>query len=139
MPIQNSVTLIGRLTRDPETRQFGDKCVSNFSLAVKKPFKKRDEENSTDFFDCKAWNKTGEFVSKYLHKGDKVIVEGYLVNTEYTGNNGVQHKSVVIVVNEIESAGYKNSNNNTTTSGGGKKANIEDDIPQMTDDDDLPF
>ena len=139
MPIQNSVTLIGRLTHDPEVRQIGERNVCNFSLAVKKPFKKKDDENNTDFFNCKAWSHTADFVSKYLHKGDKVVVEGYLVNTEYTGNNGVQHKSTIIIVNEVEVVGYKNNNGGGAASGSSKKASAEDDVPQMTDDDDLPF
>ena len=120
-------------------RQVGERNVANFSLAVKKPFKKRDDDNNTDFFNCKAWSHTADFVGKYLHKGDKVVVEGYLVNTEYTGNNGVQHKSVLIIVNEVELAGFKNGNGTTSEGGGKSKSKIDDDIPQMTDDDDLPF
>ena len=67
----NHIVIMGRLTREPELRttQSGVN-VASFSVAVDRDFGGRDGgERQTDFFDVSAWRQTGEFVSKYFHKG----------------------------------------------------------------------
>ena len=61
----NKVILLGRLTRDPETRytQTSNMQVTSFTLAVNRRFVKQGEERQADFINCVAWNKTAEFVS----------------------------------------------------------------------------
>lgn len=67
----NKVCLIGRLTKDPETRytQTNNTIVVNFSLAVNRRFVRENEERQADFIPIIAWAKTGEFCSKYFKKG----------------------------------------------------------------------
>ena len=71
----NHIVIMGRLTRDPELRttQSGVN-VASFSVAVERDFGGRDGgERQTDFIDCTAWRQTGEFVSKYFHKGSMIV------------------------------------------------------------------
>ena len=71
----NQVTLMGRLTRDPETRTTpSGKTVTTFSLAVDRG----TQDDQADFFDITAWEKTGELVAQYLSKGRRALVQGRL-------------------------------------------------------------
>lgn len=71
----NQVILMGRLTRDPETRTTpSGKTVTSFSLAVDR----QGQDDQADFFDVTAWEKTGELVAQYLTKGRRALVQGRL-------------------------------------------------------------
>lgn len=71
----NQVILMGRLTRDPETRTTpSGKSVTSFSLAVDRG----TQDDQADFFDVTAWEKTGELVAQYLTKGRRALVQGRL-------------------------------------------------------------
>lgn len=68
----NVVSLIGRMTAEPELKQTTTgKTVLRFTLAVKRSF-----GDKTDFIRCEAWNKTAETMAKFLKKGDPVAVTG---------------------------------------------------------------
>lgn len=78
----NKVLLIGRLTRDPETRatQSGSSVVS-FGLAVNRSYTRKEsgeKVEETCFVDCEAWGRTGETIARYLRKGRQMFVEGRL-------------------------------------------------------------
>ena len=109
----NHITLMGRLTRDPELRytQSGTP-VASFSLAVERDFGSRDGgERQTDFIDIVAWRQTGEFVSKYFSKGRMAIVSGRLQMRDWTdkdGNKYVIHKNESISFPPNEGRGLKN-------------------------------
>lgn len=66
----NFCALVGRLGKDPETRQVGDKTVTKFSLATK------GYGDNTDWHNIEAWGKTGELAAKYLTKGSMCGVNG---------------------------------------------------------------
>ena len=76
----NHITIMGRLTRDPELRYTQSQTpVASFTLAVDRDFGGRDGgEKQTDFIDCVAWRSTAEFVSKYFAKGSMAVVSGKL-------------------------------------------------------------
>ena len=76
----NHITIMGRLTRDPELRRTGSGiAVASFTVAVDRDFAGREGgERETDFIDCVAWRSTGEFVSKYFTKGSMIVVSGRL-------------------------------------------------------------
>lgn len=138
----NKVILMGRLTRDPETRTTtGGTSVCSFSIAVDRSYVKQGEERQADFFNCVAWSKTGEFVSKYFTKGNKILIEGELQNNNYEDNNGVKHYTVNVNVGKIYFVESKNDGsgggNNTNTSK--QPENTEGFYPLPNDDDDLPF
>ena len=86
----NHITIMGRLTRDPELRttQRGV-SVTSFTVAVDRDFGGRDGgERQTDFIDCVAWRQTGEFVSKYFHKGSMIVVSGRLQSRKWQDRDG---------------------------------------------------
>ena len=86
----NHIVIMGRLTRDPELRttQAGV-SVASFTVAVDRDFGGRDGgERQTDFIDCVAWRQTGEFVSKYFHKGSMIVVSGRLQSRKWQDREG---------------------------------------------------
>lgn len=107
----NKVILMGRLTRDPDVRysQTGSQplAVARFSIAVDRRFKRQNDEVTTDFFNCTAFGKQGEFVEKYLHQGTKVVVSGRIQNDNYTNREGQKVYSVQIITEDIEFAESK--------------------------------
>lgn len=96
----NSVKLSGRLTRDPELKQTPSGVpVASFALAVDRKFN-RDE---ADFIPITAWRKTAEFVAKYFHKGQRVIIsEGRIRVTPYTDRDGNKRTRFEVVADEVE-------------------------------------
>ncbi len=105
---------MGRLTRDPEIRYTqGDNasCIARFSLAVDRRFK-RDGDQTTDFINCVAFGKTGEFIEKYTHQGTKLIVEGRIQTGSYTNKDGNKVYTTDVVVENAEFAESKSSQQN---------------------------
>lgn len=98
----NHITLMGRLTRDPELRytQSGTP-VASFTLAVDRDFKGPDGETETDFIDCVAWRKTGEFVSKYFTKGMLAVVSGRLQLRDWTDKNDNKRRNAEVVAASV--------------------------------------
>ena len=93
----NHITIMGRLTRDPEMRttQSGV-TVASFTLAVDRDFGGKDGgEKQTDFIDCTAWRHTAEFISKYFSKGRMAVVSGRLQIDNYTDNDGNKRKAEI--------------------------------------------
>ena len=90
----NVITIGGRLTKDPELRttQTGV-SVCSFSVAVERDFAAQGQQKETDFFDCVVWRQGAEFVSKYFHKGDMILVTGRMQSRDWTDNNGVKRKA----------------------------------------------
>lgn len=91
----NQVILMGRLTRDPETRSTSSgKTVTSFSLAVDRG----GQDDQADFFDVTAWEKTGELVAQYLSKGRRVLVQGRLRQDSWDDKDTGKKRSKVEVV-----------------------------------------
>ena len=73
----NKIILVGRLTRDPETKFAASGTqVTSFSLAVDRDYPK--DSNEADFIRISTFGKTAEFVAQYMMKGRLVLVEGQL-------------------------------------------------------------
>ena len=99
----NHVTIMGRLTRDPELRRTGSGiAVASFSLAVDRDFSPKDGgERETDFIDCVAWRQTGEFVSKYFTKGRMAVVSGRLQIRSWTDKDGNKRRTAEVVADNV--------------------------------------
>ena len=99
----NHITLMGRLTRDPELRRTGSGvAVASFTLAVDRDFGKSENgEKETDFIDCVAWRQTGEFVSKYFTKGRMAVVSGRLQIRPWTDKDGNKRRTAEIVADNV--------------------------------------
>ena len=95
----NHITIMGRLTRDPELRRTGTGiAVASFTVAVDRDFGGRDGgEKDTDFIDCVAWRQTGEFVSKYFTKGRMIVVSGRLQIRSWTDKDGNKRRTAEVV------------------------------------------
>ena len=113
----NKVILIGRLTREPETRYSGEMAISRYSLAVDRK-RKKEGEQETDFINCVAFGKNGEFAEKYLHKGMKIAATGRIQTGSYTDKEGKKVYTTDVVVEEhefVESKGNNVQNNAPAT------------------------
>ena len=99
----NHITIMGRLTRDPELRRTGSGiAVASFTVAVDRDFGGRDGgEKETDFIDCVAWRQTGEFVSKYFTKGRMAVVSGRLQIRSWTDKDGNKRRSAEVVADNV--------------------------------------
>ena len=99
----NHITVMGRLTRDPELRRTqAGVPVASFSIACDRDFKdKSTGERATDFIDIVAWRATGEFASKYLTKGRMAVVSGRLQMRDWTDKEGNKRRSAEIVAENI--------------------------------------
>ena len=99
----NHITIMGRLTRDPELRYTQSQTpVASFTLAVDRDFGGRDGgERQTDFIDCVAWRQTAEFVSKYFAKGSMAVVSGRLQIRDWIDNSGSKRRNAEVVVENI--------------------------------------
>jgi single-strand DNA-binding protein len=98
----NSVNMIGRITRDPESRTTPSQVVvTTFSIAVDRKFKVNGEKVA-DFFNVVAWRQTGEFVAKYLKKGMKIAVVGELQTRNYDDKDGKKVYLTEIIASDVE-------------------------------------
>ena len=99
----NHITIMGRLTRDPELRRTGSgTAVASFSVAVDRDFaSKEGGDRGTDFIDCVAWRSTGEFVSKYFVKGSMIVVSGRLQIRNWTDKDGNSRRSAEVMADNV--------------------------------------
>ena len=100
----NTITIMGRLTADPEFRhtQSGT-AVASFTVAVERDF----GEKTADFISCVAWRQTGEFVSKYFRKGSMIAVTGSLQSRKWQDRDGNNRTSWEVNVDHAYFTGEK--------------------------------
>ena len=115
----NHITIIGRLTRDPELRRTGTGvAVASFTVAVDRDFAGREGgERETDFIDCVAWRSTGEFVSKYFTKGSMIVVSGRLQIRGWTDKEGNKRRSAEVVADNVYFGESKRTNDGGSYNG----------------------
>lgn len=97
----NNVTLIGRLTKEPELKYVGNGqiAVAEFTLAINRNYK--DTENSTDFIPIQVWNKTAENCVKYLNKGSLIGISGKIRVDKYKNKDGHNNYMTKVVANSV--------------------------------------
>lgn len=101
----NQITVMGRLTKNPELRTTGGgSTVCSFTLAVDRDY---GEDKQTDFLPVVAWKKTAEFVSKYFSKGRMACVTGRLQLRDYEDKDGIKRRVAEIVANSVYFADSK--------------------------------
>ncbi len=95
----NNVTLVGRLTKDPEVKTTTTgKDTCSFSIAVDRPSK----EKTADFISCVAWEKNAELIGKYLSKGSRIGIIGAIQSRSWEGTDGKRIYVTEVLVNRIE-------------------------------------
>jgi single-strand DNA-binding protein len=98
----NRVILIGRLTRDPETRTTNTGLnMTRFTIAVNRNRVEANGERLADFLNCIAWNKQAENVGKYCTKGMQVAVEGRIQTGSYDAQDGTKRYTTDIVCDNV--------------------------------------
>ena len=112
----NKVILIGRLTRNPETRvtQSG-KSVTTFTLAVDRKSAKDGNGPKVDFIPIVAWEKLAELTGNNLSKGRRISIEGNMQVRSYEGQDGIKRYVTEVVAREVEFLDSKNSQGQGTT------------------------
>lgn len=162
----NKVILMGRLTRDVEMRQTpSGASVARFSIAVNRRFKNSEGNYDADFINCAAWRQTGEFISRYFHKGSMIAVVGSIQTRSWDGQDGKRQYATEVVVDEAYFTGsrtesgtanpagaggyrnqnsYQNTGSNAPAPAAGAEPNFDDfDTSGFSDfdgsEDDLPF
>jgi len=137
----NKVILMGRLTKDPETRYTQSAepmAITRYTLAVNKSFKKEGEPDA-DFIGVVAFGKRGEFAEKYFKKGMMVSVVGSISVRSWENQEGKRQWTTDVVISEQFFAESKS----TFEKRSGSSDNKVDDgfypINESVEDDDLPF
>ena len=102
--LRNSVQLIGNLGQDPELKTLDSgKKIAKFTIATHDAYKNSEGQKieETMWHNIVVWNGLAETASKYLKKGNEVVVNGRLVYRTYDDKNGVTKYYTEIVLNEI--------------------------------------
>lgn len=115
----NHITIMGRLTKDPELRRTGTGvAVTSFTVAVDRDFGTGDDgKKEADFIDCVAWRQTGEFVSKYFKKGSVAVVSGRLQIRGWTDKEGNKRRAAEIVAENVYFGDSKKNDGNENAGG----------------------
>ena len=140
----NSVNLIGRLVKDPESRTTATgMVVTTFTIAVdRRP--KQGEEKKADFIRIITFGKTAETCAKYLSKGRQVGITGRIQTGSYE-KNGVKHYTTDVICDSFTFVGNSSGNSGNSGNGNANAApaqnNAQDNIDMAfnVDDSDIPF
>ena len=139
----NNVTLIGRLTRDPEVRYTSgtQMAVARFTIAVDRQFK-RDGEPTADFIPIVAFGKTAELCERFISKGRQVAVEGRIQTGSYTNKDGNKVYTTDVVANRVEFLGGREGGSGAGFGQAQSAPAVDMGIPEgfsAIDDEDIPF
>lgn len=148
----NQVSLMGRLTADPELRHTpNDIAVTTFTLAVNRSYVKQGAERQADFIDVVAWRSTAEFICRYFKKGQMMAVTGSIQTRNYTDKEGKNRKAFEVVADNVyftesrgnsqNNAGYSNPayEDDSASEKPSYSSGTPDDFTIITNDEDLPF
>ena len=99
----NTITLVGNLTRDPELRfTTSGRGVASFGIAVGRRYQVNGEwQEQTSYFNVTAWGQLGENAAASLHKGTRVVVTGRLEQREYTTREGDKRTAIDVIADEL--------------------------------------
>jgi len=152
----NKVMLIGRLTRDPETRNVSSgNAVVTFGLAVNRVYYNRttnEKVEETTFVDVEAWGRQGETIARFMKKGRQLFVEGRLKFDSWE-RDGQRRSKLSVVCENFQfmdggndgGGGGGGGGNYSRSEGGGRSAPVgaretpQDDYGSSSPDDDIPF
>lgn len=148
----NNVSIIGRLTKDPELRYTpSGVAVARFTLAVNRQYKKEGEQQA-DFINIVTWRKTAENTANFLRKGSLAGVTGRIQTGSYDGQDGKKVFTVEVVAENVQFLEPKSANNAPNGNGNTNGYQQQQNAPQSNyggqevfspsatiDEDDLPF
>ena len=100
----NKAMLIGNLTRDPETRVTpSGQALTTFSVATTLVWTDASgqKQKKAEYHNIVAWRKLGEICAQYLHKGNKVYIEGRIQTRDWTAQDGTKKQRTEIVAENM--------------------------------------
>ena len=136
----NNVTLVGRLTRDPELRYTPSNiAITTFNMAVNRNFKNQDGNREADFINCMIWRQQAENFANWCKKGNLVGITGRIQTRSYENQQGQRVYVTEVVADTFQLLEKRDNSAN--------QANIEDQMPASfgatnpldISDDDMPF
>ena len=123
----NLVTLIGRLTADPELKFFSSgTAISKGTIAIDRSYKK-DNQTVTDFIPVEVWGKQAEYFSTCFQKGYLIAVSGSLHIDRYVDSDGNNRNFAKIVVHKLMRLNIPNGNGLDAGNGDGSSGNNSSD------------
>ena len=124
----NNVTLMGRLTRDPELKysQSG-KAYCRFTVAINREFNREE----ADFINCLAFGKTAETIAEWLGKGRRIALQGRIQTGNYENKNGEKVSTFEVVADRFEfvDSARSETSKNQTYSNNDDVLDVNDDFP----------
>ncbi|MDZ7677596.1 MAG: single-stranded DNA-binding protein [Acidimicrobiales bacterium] len=100
MAFDNTLTVVGNITRDPELRFTpGGMAVASFGLAWNR--RKQDGEDEVSFFDVTCFRDLAENVAESVQKGSRVIIYGMLQQRSWETPDGDKRSKVEIIADEV--------------------------------------
>ena len=137
----NIVTILGRLTKDPEIRTSAQTqtTVAKFSVAINRGKDAKGNDLGADYPNVVAFGKTAELVEKYFTKGSQIGVAGHIRTDSYE-KDGHRYYTTEVVADRIDFIDKK-ANSKETPANRSQRETAED-IPSgfiQIDDDDIPF
>ena len=143
MSDMNSVSLMGRLTADPELKTTQNEIsYCRFTVAVNRYSK--DGEDTADFISCVAWRSTAEFICNYFLKGNKIALIGSIQTGSYTDKDGRKGYTTDVNTDKVLFCESKKDGDNNTAAKSSKQRKprkeepIDDEVFEEIADD-LPF
>jgi single-strand DNA-binding protein len=99
----NKVIFMGHLTADPVAKTVGESALAQFTVAANRKSKRKDGTVIEDacFLDVEAWGQQSEIVTKYLNKGNSVLIEGRLRQANWQAKDGTNRSKILLVCENI--------------------------------------
>ncbi|MBF0726231.1 single-stranded DNA-binding protein [Enterococcus gallinarum] len=152
----NNVTLVGRLTKDPDLRYTsGGKGVATFNLAVNRNFTNQAGEREADFIQCVIWRKPAETLANYARKGTLLGVTGRIQTRSYDNQQGQRVYVTEVVADSFQllesraTSEQRKQNDSQADNRRNYNQSVPEELPNDSDmptsssidisDDDLPF
>lgn len=136
----NSYNANGRLTRDPVLRVTSNNIeVVNFNMAVDRNFTNADGKYECDYIPCVAYKKTAQLLSKHIHKGDLIGIQGRIQTRNYDDKDGKKVYVTEVVVDRFDFLNVKKVGTNEPTVPGVDTTQLNDFTEEYWEDDSLPF
>ena len=136
----NNVTLVGRLTRDPELRYTPSNiAITTFNMAVNRNFKNQAGDREADFINCMIWRQQAENLASWAKKGALIGITGRIQTRSYDNQQGQRVYVTEVVADTFQLLEKRDNSAN--------QSNIEDQMPASfratnpldISDDDMPF
>lgn len=120
----NNLTLVGRLTKDPDLKYTGNgTAVATFTLAVNRNFTNQSGEREADFINCVIWRKPAETLANYAKKGVLIGVTGRIQTRSYDNQQGQKVYVTEVIADNFQLLESKKADSSQNTQGSGVSNN----------------